>query len=74
MTNDSEAIRKVEDHEEQEISENLLYSLNKRRAEEIARGQTLSGPHRDDIIFLLNGRRSYRFCQSGTAKIFGSGT
>jgi DNA replication and repair protein RecF len=53
------------DEIEKEIAQTLLYSLNKRRLEEIARGQTLSGPHRDDIILLLNGRDATSFASQG---------
>ena len=43
----------------------LLYSLNKRRLEEIVRGQTLSGPHRDDIMFFLNDNEATSFASQG---------
>ena len=34
----------------------LLEELNARRGEELARGVTVTGPHRDDVMFLLDGR------------------
>jgi len=34
----------------------LLDELESRRCEELARGITVAGPHRDDVILLLNGR------------------
>lgn len=39
----------------EEIRRGMLRRLEKIRAEEIARGQTLLGPHRDEIRFLANG-------------------
>jgi DNA replication and repair protein RecF len=65
ITSDSETVHKVEDHEEQEIISNLLYSFNKRKTEEIARKQTLCGPHRDDILFFLNGSDATAFASQG---------
>jgi DNA replication and repair protein RecF len=38
-----------------EIHKRLLSALERSRQEEIARGMTLSGPHRDDFAFLANG-------------------
>ncbi len=38
-----------------EIRAGLQEKLRATRAEEIARGQTLSGPHRDEVRFLANG-------------------
>jgi DNA replication and repair protein RecF len=38
-----------------EIQAGLLEKLRATRAEEVARGMTLSGPHRDEIRFLANG-------------------
>lgn len=38
-----------------EIRERLQSALEHTRREEIARGMTLSGPHRDDFTFLANG-------------------
>ena len=37
-------------------------------AEERERGQTLVGPHRDDLVFLLEGRPAHRFASRGEAK------
>ena len=38
-----------------EIRKHILSALERSRQEEIARGMTLSGPHRDDFAFLANG-------------------
>ncbi len=40
---------------EGDIQERLKQKLRATRAEEIARGATLSGPHRDEIRFIANG-------------------
>lgn len=47
---------------------NLLEALKARRREELERGQTLVGPHRDDLVFLLAGRPAHRFASRGEAK------
>ena len=39
----------------EEITHGFLKALSNNRAEELMRGQTLTGPHRDDIHFLANG-------------------
>jgi len=39
----------------EEIANGFLKSLSEKRAEELTRGQTIVGPHRDDIHFLANG-------------------
>ena len=41
---------------EHEAIEALTHSLSTRSTEELARGVTLAGPHRDDLEILLNGR------------------
>lgn len=40
---------------EKEFYDRFLYETAALKDEEIARGQTLLGPHRDDISFLING-------------------
>jgi DNA replication and repair protein RecF len=50
-------------HSEQEIQKNIEEFLITSEKEEIKRGQSLVGPHRDDLIFLINGRE---------ARIYGS--
>jgi len=39
----------------EQIREGLLRRLRERRAEEIARGMTTVGPHRDEVRFLASG-------------------
>ena len=46
----------------------LAAALRKRRAEEAALGFTLSGPHRDNLIFLLDGRKAHEFATKGQLK------
>lgn len=57
--------RSFDSEAEKSIYESLLYSLERRCLEELARGQTLSGPHRDDIIFLLNEKEATAFASQG---------
>jgi len=55
----------LKDLAEQEIAHILLRLMKDRRAEEIARKQSLCGPHRDDIQFLLNGEDACQFASQG---------
>jgi len=50
---------------EPEIASILLNLLKQRRREEIARKQTLVGPHRDDIAFRLNDTSAVSFASQG---------
>jgi DNA replication and repair protein RecF len=43
----------------------LRRSLERARAEELARGTTVVGPHRDDLEFLLNGRSARSTASQG---------
>jgi len=43
--------------------------LKRMEAAEIRRGQTLVGPHRDEVIFLLEGRSVRRECSQGEQKL-----
>lgn len=55
-----------EEHAEiEEISEKFKQKLEERKKEEIQRGQALVGPHRDDIIFYINGQESTKFASQG---------
>jgi DNA replication and repair protein RecF len=47
------------------IAKKLMQGLRERRAEEIARKQTLVGPHRDDIKFCLNNTSAVDFASQG---------
>jgi len=49
----------------EQISEKLKNKLEERKKDEITRGQTLVGPHRDDIIFYINNQESTKFASQG---------
>lgn len=50
---------------EKEIEEKILTCLATRKREEIARRQTLTGPHRDDVRLKLNGFDATAFASQG---------
>ncbi len=50
---------------ETEILERFFGELSRRCNEEIARGQTLVGPHRDDMVTTINGQDARRFGSQG---------
>lgn len=54
-----------EGEEIEEISENLRKKLEEKRKEEFARHQSCAGPHRDDIIFKINGNDAVKFASQG---------
>ena len=43
----------------------IMRNLRERRGEEIARRQTLTGPHRDDVSFTLNGLAATAYASQG---------
>jgi DNA replication and repair protein RecF len=43
----------------------LIAALRERRREEVVRGHTLVGPHRDDLEFSLSGRSARQFASQG---------
>lgn len=47
------------------ILEKFYRVLKERRAEEIARAQTVVGPHRDDVSFSINGKNAVSFASQG---------
>lgn len=47
------------------IAEKMKKKLEERKKEEITRGQTLVGPHRDDVIFKINSQESTKFASQG---------
>ncbi|HEY9715466.1 MAG TPA: hypothetical protein V6C72_18475, partial [Chroococcales cyanobacterium] len=51
--------------EEAEIANHMMKLLADRRYAEIARKQTLVGPHRDEIKFFLNGASAVDFASQG---------
>jgi DNA replication and repair protein RecF len=50
---------------EREVEQIISGQLKKRRAEEIARKQTVCGPHRDDVSFSLNGFAATAYASQG---------
>lgn len=56
---------KENDFEIEEISIRFRQKLEERKKEEIQRGQSLVGPHRDDIIFYINNQESTKFASQG---------
>lgn len=52
------------------VREKLKIALRKVRNEEINRGVTLIGPHRDEFVFKINGHELRRFASQGQMKSF----
>lgn len=50
---------------ERELEQIILSQLKKRRSEEIARKQTVCGPHRDDVRFALNDFAATAYASQG---------
>jgi len=48
-----------------DLEDSLRSSANLRHDEEVARGTTLFGPHRDDLFFEINGRGARAFSSQG---------
>lgn len=55
----------INELDEKAIEQTLMQLLRRRRGEEIARKQTLVGPHRDDIDFALNNASALAFASQG---------
>lgn len=49
----------------QEISENMFRQIKLREGEERARGYALVGPHKDDLMFLIDRREARKFASHG---------
>ena len=49
----------------EEIAKAFTTSLEERKTEEIRRGQSCVGPHRDDIIFYINGNEAVKYASQG---------
>ena len=50
---------------EDEVAAQLERAFEKRRLDELARGTTLVGPHRDDIVFEIDGRDARAYSSQG---------
>jgi DNA replication and repair protein RecF len=51
-----------------EIARLFQSTLEHRRQDEVHRGTTLAGPHRDDLLFSLNGQSLQEFASQGQQK------
>lgn len=58
-------IEQLSDMAERELEQIILSQLKKRRSEEIARKQTVCGPHRDDVSFALNDFAATAYASQG---------
>jgi DNA replication and repair protein RecF len=58
-------VGRLNEMSEMDLARLLLSQLRMRRREEIARKQTLSGPHRDDIAFFLNEFSATAYASQG---------
>jgi len=56
--------------DQQELEKELLKELEQQREQERRYGMTLSGPHRDDVHFLLDGRPLRTFGSQGQQRSF----
>jgi DNA replication and repair protein RecF len=54
----------------EDISSMMTVALEKRRDEELRRGMTLVGPHRDDLVLTLNGFSLHQYASQGQHKTF----
>jgi DNA replication and repair protein RecF len=57
---EKESISSIED-----IQNAFLESLEERKIEETRRGQACVGPHRDDVVFYINGQDATKFASQG---------
>ena len=48
-----------------ELADRLTAAYQERRADELRRGMTLSGPHRDEIVFSIDGRDARAYGSQG---------
>ncbi len=53
------------EHNNEFILENFKQKLEEKKLEEIIRGQSIIGPHRDDISYFINGIESKKFASQG---------
>ena len=57
-----------DDMSEAGITEELREKLTERRGQELARGMTVTGPHRDDLALALNGMDAAAFASRGQTR------
>lgn len=54
-----------EETEVEDILKKFKEKLEERKREEIARGQAVVGPHRDDVVFYINQKEGSKFASQG---------
>ncbi|WP_310551768.1 DNA replication/repair protein RecF [Paenibacillus glufosinatiresistens] len=54
-----------EEEDEAVLLDNFMLKLSQTREQEIRRGMTLTGPHRDDLSFFINGREASVYGSQG---------
>ncbi len=54
-----------EEEDEAVLLERFMIKLSQMREQEIRRGMTLGGPHRDDLAFAINGREVHTYGSQG---------
>jgi DNA replication and repair protein RecF len=67
---DTEIDEVVENPTKDEIAAGLHLKLKHLQGEEFKRGQTLLGPHRDDLEFLIDGKSLKHYASQGQHKTF----
>lgn len=60
----------TENFDKEKMKNYILSFLEKNHYKEIARGQSLYGPHRDDIEFFINGHEAKLFASQGQQRTF----
>ena len=55
---------------EEELANAMMHRFKDIEAQEMYRKQTLLGPHRDDIVFLLNGVEVKKYASQGQLRTF----
>lgn len=55
----------IRETEIEEISEKFKQKLAEKKELEIIRGQALVGPHRDDVVFFINGQEATKYASQG---------
>ncbi|GAB6990942.1 DNA replication/repair protein RecF [Paenibacillus pini] len=73
ITNGSEALELVylpsfgdtEEEDEAYLFDQFMIKLSQMREQELRRGMTLAGPHRDDLAFYINGKEVHTYGSQG---------
>lgn len=62
---DCSFVEEDDEIEIEQISEKFKQKLEERKRDEIVRGQTLVGPHRDDVVFYINNKEATKYASQG---------